>query len=169
MRIREADGRDGRDDGLIEALTGVWEWSVRATHHFLAEADVERIGGYVPQALREVGTLVVAEREDGTPVAFMGIDGDAIEMLFVDADERGRGLGGRLVRLGVERYGVRRLDVNEQNPRARGFYEHMGFRVSGRSATDGQGEPYPILHMALPDGDVTSAPEGGQRETTLMR
>lgn len=41
------------------------------------------------------------------------------------------------------------MDVNEQNAQARGFYEHEGFEVIGRSETDEQGEPFPILHMRL--------------------
>ena len=39
------------------------------------------------------------------------------------------------------------VDVNGQNPQTRGFCEHLGFRVTGRSELDGQGAPYPILHM----------------------
>ena len=39
------------------------------------------------------------------------------------------------------------LDVNEQNPQALTFYERQDFKVVGRSALDGQGNPYPLLHM----------------------
>lgn len=41
--------------------------------------------------------------------------------------------------------------MNEQNPLAKGFYEHMGFRVYGRTEKDGQGNPYPILYMKRDD------------------
>ena len=58
-------------------------------------------------------------------------------------------LGRRLMTLAAERYGVRELTVNEQNPRAKGFYEHMGFSVCRRTDTDDQGRPYPILYMEL--------------------
>ena len=51
--------------------------------------------------------------------------------------------------LAAERYGVRELTVNEQNPQAAGFYERMGFRTAGRDAADPSGRPYPILHMEL--------------------
>lgn len=37
--------------------------------------------------------------------------------------------------------------VNEQNPLARGFYEHMGFRPYKRTELDEQGNPYPLLYM----------------------
>ncbi len=46
--------------------------------------------------------------------------------------------------------GPSRVDVNEQNEQALGFYQHLGFSVIGRSPLDGQGKPYPLLHMELP-------------------
>ena len=41
------------------------------------------------------------------------------------------------------------LAVNEDNPQARGFYEHMGFKIYKRSPLDEQGNLYPILYMKL--------------------
>jgi putative acetyltransferase len=41
------------------------------------------------------------------------------------------------------------VDVNEQNDQAVGFYRRMGFEVAGRSAVDGLGQPFPLLHMRL--------------------
>lgn len=148
MNIQEVRERTPR---LVERLTEVWEASVRATHTFLSPAEIAQIRRYVPQALRETAHLVTAERPDGTPAAFMGVRDGKIEMLFIVPEERGKGLGGRLLELGVRQYSARAVDVNEQNPRAREFYEHMGFRVFGRSELDEQGNPYPILHMRLPD------------------
>ena len=79
----------------------------------------------------------------------MGIAENRLEMLFLLPEERGKGLGGRLLRLATEKYGVTELTVNEQNPLARGFYEHMGFTVYKRSELDEQGSPYPLLYMKL--------------------
>ena len=36
----------------------------------------------------------------------------------------------------IEKYNVNELAVNEQNPNAKGFYEHLGFKVYKRSETD---------------------------------
>lgn len=138
-----------RDDGLICKLTEVWEASVRATHGFLSEAEICRLSEYVPEALRSVSILIAAEDDEGNPCAFMGIEDGKLEMLFIAPSERGMGLGRRLLTYGIERYGVRRLAVNEQNPQAEGFYEHMGFHVCGRSDHDEQGNPYPVLYMSL--------------------
>ena len=41
-----------------------------------------------------------------------------------------------------------RLDVNEQNPAAVAFYTAKGFTQVGRSEVDGQGRPFPLLHLA---------------------
>ena len=133
----------------MRELLEVWERSVRATHLFLSDGEVRSIREYVPQALLGVAHLLVAEDEAGAPAAFMGVEDGTLEMLFIDPEERGKGLGRRLLGLGIESYGVRRLAVNEQNPRAAGFYEHMGFEVFARSETDEQGNPYPILYMRL--------------------
>ena len=133
----------------MRELLGVWERSVRATHLFLSDGEVRSIREYVPQALLGVAHLLVAEDEAGAPAAFMGVEDGTLEMLFIDPEERGKGLGRRLLRLGIESYGVRRLAVNEQNPQAAGFYEHMGFEAYARSETDEQGNPYPILYMRL--------------------
>ena len=142
--IREARNRDA---GFILSLLNVWEGSVRATHLFLSDQEIGRIKQYVPQTLREIPHLLVAENEAGSPVAFAGIDGHKLEMLFVSAEQRGKGVGKRLLQYAADAYGVNELAVNEQNPQAKGFYEHMGFQVYKRSETDEQGDPYPILYM----------------------
>ena len=85
--------------------------------------------------------------------AFMGIDGIKLEMLFVSPKERGRGLGRKLLEYSITEYGVKELTVNEQNPQAKEFYDHMGFRVRERSEIDEQGNPYPILFMELKSGN----------------
>jgi putative acetyltransferase len=49
----------------------------------------------------------------------------------------------------MDRLEITKVDVNEQNIQAVGFYKHIGFHVLGRSESDGQGKEYPILHMGL--------------------
>ena len=136
-----------RTPDLINQLLEVWENSVRATHLFLSEKEIKSIREYVPQALREIAHLMIAEDEAGCAAAFMGIEDGTLEMLFIAPKERGKGLGKRLIQYGMENYGINRLAVNEQNPQARGFYEHMGFHVYKRTDHDEQGNPYPLLYM----------------------
>ena len=145
MRIYETKARPTT---LIQTLLEVWERSVRATHLFLSDGEVKSIKAYVPQALANVAHLIVTENESGVPVAFMGVEDGVLEMLFIDPEERGKGLGRQLITCGIEKYGIERLAVNEQNPQAKGFYEHMGFIVYKRTETDEQGNPYPLLYMS---------------------
>lgn len=134
---------------LIEQLILVWEKSVKATHLFLSDNEVEEIKKYIPQALNGIAHLIIAENESSRPVAFMGIEEQKIEMLFIAPEERGKGLGRKLLQYGIENYSVNELAVNEQNPLAKGFYEHMGFHVYKRTDHDEQGNPYPLLYMKL--------------------
>lgn len=86
----------------------IWESSVRATHHFLSDKEINEIKKYVPQALNGVAHLVVAYNDENEPVAFMGINEKKLEMLFVDANQRGTGIGKSLIT-----YGIDNLDINE--------------------------------------------------------
>lgn len=136
-----------REPQLIYQLTAIWEDSVRATHLFLSEAEIQTIKAYVPQALTGVSHLLVAERAQGQPVAFMGIEGPRLEMLFLSPAERGAGLGRQLLEYGILHYHLQELTVNEQNPQAVSFYQHMGFETYRRTDCDEQGGPYPLLYM----------------------
>lgn len=80
---------------------------------------------------------------------FMGTSEDKIEMLFIDPAFRGKGIGKELLSYAVNTLGIKKVDVNEQNEQAVGFYLRFGFEVTGRSAVDSMGKPYPILKMEL--------------------
>ena len=141
--------KDERTDELVGRLTTVWEGSVRATHLFLSNGEIENIKQYVPQALKEVHSLVIVKNQCGIPIAFMGVENNRLEMLFVGAQERKKGIGTKLIQYGIEKLSVNKLTVNEQNPEARRFYESKGFKVFKRAEVDEQGNPYPVLYMKL--------------------
>lgn len=147
MKIYEVQERTA----LLPTLLKIWEASVRATHLFLSDAEVKQIKEYVPQALSGVEHLIVAEDESGKPIAFMGTEHHRLEMLFLSPAERGMGIGRRLLEYGMEHYGIDELTVNEQNPQAVGFYEHMGFTIYKRTDLDEEGNPYPLLYMKRGD------------------
>lgn len=146
MKIYEVPART---PSLIQSLVTVWEASVRATHTFLSDAEIRQIKTYVPQALTGVAHLLVAETETGESVAFMGMENDRLEMLFLAPQTRGQGLGKQLLQSGIQTYGVREVTVNEQNPQAVGFYQHLGFETYKRTDFDEEGNPYPLLYMRL--------------------
>lgn len=139
-----------RSPELINQLVDVWEQSVTATHTFLSKAEITEIKAFVPQALMTVSRLLISwHPETQQPVAFMGIDAPRLEMLFVAPAARGQGLGRQCLQYAIQYEDVTELDVNEQNPQAIGFYEHLGFKTVQRFELDGQGNPYPIFTMRL--------------------
>lgn len=136
-----------RNLSLISQLLAVWEDSVKATHLFLSNEEINSIKKYVPQAIFGVSHLIIMENESQQPIAFMGIENRKLEMLFIKNSERGKGLGKQLLSYGIENYNVNELAVNEQNLNTKGFYEYMGFKTYKRTELDEQGNPYPILYM----------------------
>jgi len=143
MNIRLATAADAGE------LFDVWERAVRATHLFLSEENIQELVPLVRQLMSEFTPIYCTRDERGAITAFLGCSDDSLDMLFVDPAHRGMGIGGTLVRFAVNVLGIRRVDVNEQNPQAVGFYLHEGFVQTGRSEVDGFGHPYPILHLAL--------------------
>lgn len=130
-------------------LVEIWRSAVKATHDFLAAYDFERIEANLASAYFPAVKLIVAER-GGQVLGFAGVSDGTLEMLFVSDPARGQGVGSALLSEAVASHGVTRLDVNEQNAGATGFYLSRGFVQVGRSELDGDGRPYPILHLALP-------------------
>lgn len=130
------------------ALVAVWRSAVDATHDFLAPADRDDIEAHLASDYFPAVRLRVAE-VDGVLAGLAGTADDTLEMLFVDAEHRGTGVGTALLDDAITRGGVTRVDVNEQNAAAAGFYARRGFEVVGRSATDDAGRPYPVLHLRL--------------------
>lgn len=146
---------DDRSDMLLKGLSEVWKKSVKATHLFLSDEEIHNIEKYVSYALRKIPHLIIIENNDDKPIAFMGISQMKLEMLFITPEERGKGFGKHLIQYGIENYGINELCVNEQNPQAKDFYEHMGFQIYNRSDVDEQGNPYPIYYMRHVDNVQT--------------
>lgn len=128
------------------AVLTLWERSVRATHHFLAEADILFYKPLVRDIL-PAAELWVAEGARGDLAGFMILDENKVEALFLDPDCFGRGLGRAMLRHAHTLKGPLSVDVNEANQGARAFYKRCGFTQTGRSPLDGTGRPFPLIHL----------------------
>ncbi len=71
MKISEVYSRTST---LIEELVSVWEKSVRATHHFLSDTEINQIKKYVPMALANVEHLIMIKDESCRVIGFMGVE-----------------------------------------------------------------------------------------------
>lgn len=145
--VREAD---------FDRIVEVWEASVRATHHFVREEDIAIFRPMVRAALPAIIQLVCVRDANGQVMGFVAVVHRKIEMLFIHPDDRGQGIGKRMLNYAVDTFHATELDVNEQNEQALGFYRHMGWEVVARSEVDSTGKPYPILHMRLAPGSRSS-------------
>lgn len=133
--------------GEHDQLLAIWRAAVEASHGFLAPADIDWYEGVVSGYLPQMRDVRVAVQGDGLLVGFIAQDAGEIYMLFVAPHAQGSGVGSALLGDVADEYAELRVDVNEQNPTARAFYTAKGFVQVGRSDTDGQGRPFPLLHL----------------------
>lgn len=131
------------------AIVDVWEASVRATHHFLKEEDILYFKPLILNEYLKAVDLRCVRNSNNNIIGFLGVAEQNIEMLFIHPDARGKGIGKILTQYAIRTLHSSKVDVNEDNEQAIGFYQNMGFKIIGRSELDGTGKPYPILHMEL--------------------
>jgi putative acetyltransferase len=140
IKIRKSHGVDG------ERILEIWRNAVLATHDFLSCEDRAAIDREVRDFL-PVAPLLLAVDENDNPLGFMLLNDSHMEALFIDPAHHGKGIGRSLVNHALTLSPVLTTDVNEQNVQASAFYFHLGFIRTGRSEKDGQGRPYPLLHL----------------------
>lgn len=131
-----------------EQVLSVWERSVLATHGFLSQEDFQSIKEIVRKIdfnQFDVFCLI----QDDKVLGFLGVAGQKTEMLFLDPDYFGQGLGKVLMNYAINELSVDKVDVNEQNIKAVNFYQHLGFKTYERTDKDDQGKDYPLLRMKL--------------------
>ena len=92
--------------------------------------------------------LILAVNETDRPVGFLVMDKTMIDALFVDPAHHGEGYGTLLLNHALSLEPEATVDASEQASNALPFYLARGFRVVGRSETDPQGRPYPLIHLA---------------------
>jgi putative acetyltransferase len=132
-----------------QKLIEIWEASVRATHDFLQETDIVALKPLILEQYFDAVDLKCAKNKAGEILGFCGVYDGNIEMLFISPEFRGAGVGKLLIEYAIRNQKAIKVDVNEQNKQAIAFYEHVGFHVISRSPLDGQGKPYPLLHMEI--------------------
>ena len=130
--ILELDQRDT----YLQFIVQLWQANVKVTHTFLTEEEIQNIKQYIPQAVEHVPHLCIALSEKGELLGFIGVADQRLEMLFIQVNARGQGIGKQLLRYAIKNFDVNELTVNEQNPQAIGFYEHLGFVTYKRTDLD---------------------------------
>jgi len=140
VKIRKSRPADG------PRVMQIWRRAVDATHDFLTPADRRAIDAEVAAFLPQAA-LDLAVDEADRALGFMLLDGNYMAALFVDPEHHAAGIGRLLVEEALRRCPDLLTEVNEQNVRALGFYQRLGFTRVGRSPLDGQGRPYPLIQL----------------------
>ena len=135
-------------DKYRERVLSVWEKSVLATHSFLSKEDFQSIKEIVRTIDFNHFDVFCLIQEDEV-IGFLGVAGQKTEMLFLDPDYFGQGLGKILMNYAINELSVDKVDVNEQNINAVNFYQRLGFKTYERTDKDDQGKDYPLLRMKL--------------------
>src|SRR5262245_11812563 len=113
MKIRQALPTD-RD-----VLLDIWLRSVRATHTFLSEEDIQFFLPLVRDGLASAELVLwVLCSDSDAPMGFLGMSGNKMEALFLAPEFHRCGGGRQLVRHAQALKGELIVDVNEQNPAA---------------------------------------------------
>lgn len=130
-------------------VVAVWEASVRATHYFLSEEDIQYFKPLILNTYLDAVELSCIRDCENKIIGFLGVADQRLEMLFIHPDCRGQRIGKALLIYAIDTLNVTKVDVNEQNKQAVGFYTYFGFETIGRSELDTTGKPYPIVHMTF--------------------
>jgi putative acetyltransferase len=141
VRVRRGTRAD------VPRTLAIWRSAVGATHPFLSRADRAEIDFIVSEQYLPTAQLWLAVDEADCPMGFLAMDGGRIDALFVDAAVHGQGYGTLLVNHALSLEPKLSVEANEQATNAVAFYLSRGFRVVGRSPTDGDGRPYPLIHL----------------------
>lgn len=132
VTLRPATPADATD------LARLFMASRRAAMPWLREVHGE---GATISYLREVVLprrhVLVAADAAGRPLAFIAFGDGEVEHLYVAPEQRGRGLGARLLQRAQASGPALELWVFQRNEAARAFYERHGFRLV--RLTDGAG------------------------------
>ena len=139
--------RRGTPTDVPRALE-IWRSAVDATHTFLTPEDRAEIDRMVAEDFLPSVEMWIVDGEDGCAAGFLVMDGAMIDALFVDPQLHGRGFGTALLDHALALAPNAMVDASEQASNALPFYLARGFQVVGRSETDPQGRPYPLVHLA---------------------
>jgi GNAT superfamily N-acetyltransferase len=151
MVFRPAQAGDG------EAVFNVTRFSVAglASDHYSRDQIANWMGERTPAFYEDViatGRMVVVER-GGAIVAYVDAEPGEVTRLFVLPDAAGKGVGARLLKMGIEaaRLGHDGPVKLEATINAQSFYERHGFKPVGRGhfSHGAGGVPIEIVHMEL--------------------
>ncbi len=123
----------------------IWRAAVDVTHGFLTPEDRVEIDRMVADEFLPNVDLWLVDDAQRRAVGFLVMDGEMIDALFVDPTVHSQGFGTALLAHALTLAPGALVEASEQATNALPFYEARGFERIGRSETDPQGRPYPLV------------------------
>lgn len=151
MKIRQGSPAD------VPRALEIWRAAVNATHGFLTPEDRVEIDRMVAEQFLPRAELWLAEDGAGHVFGFLVMEGEEIDALFVDPAVHGQGYGTALIEHALTLSPHATVEASELASNALPFYEARGFVRIGRSETDPQGRPYPLVRLRYAGGDRGSS------------
>lgn len=127
-------------------IINLWYNTVKATHHFLSEQDLNLIYQEFSSFISQT-SAILAINQHNTIIGFMLLNRNHIEALFINHTLRKKGIGKKLINNILSKFSSITTTVNEQNIQALQFYKHLGFQQTHREEYDQQNRPYPLLYL----------------------
>lgn len=122
----------------IQPIMDIWLSANIEAHEFIPasywQEQYEAVKAMLPQA-----EIYVYERE-GVIGGFVGLVGDYIAGIFVQAQQRSHGVGKMLLETIKKQHSPLSLQVYQKNDRAIRFYQREGFVVTGEGVDQATGE-----------------------------
>lgn len=141
MKVRAGNPAD------VPRALHIWRDAVDATHSFLTPTDRREIDRMVAEEFLPNAELWLVDGPDGRAAGFLVMDGAMIDALFVDPVLHGQGYGTALLDHALALSPEATVEASEQADNALPFYEARGFVRTGRSETDPEGRPYPLIQL----------------------
>ncbi|MEG0283849.1 MAG: GNAT family N-acetyltransferase [Erysipelotrichales bacterium] len=123
----------------------IWHRSIKTTYDFIIDEDWISVEREFHRSLNIIDIVELYNGED--LIGFAGINNHMLEMLFLDPDYIGKGLGHASLDMLLSNFNIIFIDVNEQNNKAKEFYLRNGFEIINRSELDRINLEYPVLHL----------------------
>lgn len=131
--IRAMESKD------LPAVMHIWLTGNCQAHSFIPKDYWERNLPAVEEALPQAEVYVYGDAF-GKIVGFIGFDDTYIEGIFVDAQNRGAGMGKQLLDFAKAKKQTLVLRVYQKNTRAHQFYAREGFYTQSASVDEATGE-----------------------------
>ncbi len=111
----------------IEQIMKIWLNTNITAHHFIDSSywinSYDTVEKVLPQA------TVYVYSSNGLIQGFLGLNGDYIEGIFIDAEYQSKGIGSQLLYYAKEKHNKLLLNVYKRNERAVAFYLREGFTI----------------------------------------